>query len=809
MAALDTRALFTELVGCRTRSDVLTLLKRLGDDGSAPMDQPFGPHDLKWVAFGGNPSNNSTIGLATKPGKSLTERITNAMDALLEERAVQASSKVLPTSPRAAAQVWFGRPLSGPDTGLFQGIAVESDKSISVVLLESNVADCPTVDVMDSGIGIRPDEMKQTILSLQAGNKIRKFHQIGSFGQGGSSTLGFSDYVLVFSRPRSDPKTVGFTVIRVLKLDATYKEDCYAYLVRGDESPLSSQLESASDAVMLYGEAQELKPPTMTKGTLVRHIGYRLSGAAKALGPGQGNLYHYLHYNLFDPLLPFRIWDLRDGPKGGSEYVGGSRNRLMKQVVAQAADEDKAGRIQVKHYRPMEYVVPSGSEEPSIGIEYWVVWAFKKGKEGEDQVLRSNSAELFVQPNHPIVGTLNGQTQGELTGHIFKEIGLGLLARHTIVHIDASTADSRIRRELFSTSREGFKDGPVLDSITSSLRRMLEEDEQLLALEGELTERLAKKDTATTREEVRQQVTRLLKEAGLQVSEAARADVEGRGDQRIVTRQRRTPYKKRDPLPTLPFPNVTFLRFASPDQHLEVHLQDSELVLVETDADAEFDKKGLVGVRSSDDLLEMESKSSLSGGRIRWRLRPSPRAFAGATGELTAFLTKPNGTQLSASVSFEVLTARERPSKPGKTNVPPFEIQAIDPSQEEVWGAAWPDDGDDERRQASHAYKADTRSSKTWVYYSTVYPPFASVIEKLKTDKPELVAHFRTVYEVWISYHAILQKQAEESTPVDVDEDKVEELMDLQRSVVASMQVKQALQFAEFWKKGLVDQHSA
>ena len=371
MSKLNTRTVLDSLLTCRTRSDVLSVLNALGDDEGVGIDQPFGPNDLKWVPFGGNPSNNSTIGLATKPGKSLTERITNAMDALLEERAVQAGNKNLPISPRAAAQTWFGRRATGPDTGLFQGIAVEADKSISVVLLESNVAECPTVDVLDQGVGIAPEELKSTILSLQAGNKIRKFHQIGSFGQGGSSTLGFSDFVIVFSRPRSDLKTVGFTVIRVLKLDASYKEDCYAYLQNADGSPLSAQLDTAADAIELYGEADKLNPPRMAKGTLVRHIGYRLSGAAKALGPAQGNLYHYLHYNLFDPLLPFRIWDLRSGSGGRSEYVGGSRNRLMKQAVAQAADEDKAGNIQIKHYRPMEYIVPSGSDEPCIGVEYW------------------------------------------------------------------------------------------------------------------------------------------------------------------------------------------------------------------------------------------------------------------------------------------------------------------------------------------------------------------------------------------------------------------------------------------------------
>ena len=61
----------------------------------------------------------------------------------------------------------------------------------------------------------------------------------------------------------------------------------------------------------------------------------------------------------------------------------------------------------------MEYVTPPGSTEPTIGIEYWVVFNYKKT--GKDYSLRSHSNELYIQKGHPIIGTLNGQNQGELT----------------------------------------------------------------------------------------------------------------------------------------------------------------------------------------------------------------------------------------------------------------------------------------------------------------------------------------------------------------------------------------------------------
>jgi hypothetical protein len=719
------------------------------------------------------------------------------MDALLEERAEGVAPSALPKTPWQAAQAWFARPETGPENGLYKAGTLQSAKRLGVVLLNSGKEEFPTIDVIDQGVGIPPEALAGTILSLQAGNKITKRYQIGAFGQGGSSTLGFSDYVFIASRYRGCAEKISFTIIRVLRLDASYKEDCYAYLVDSDLRPLQFVLDSA-DPIKLY---QSTTAPDFPKGTVVRHFEYRLTGLSKALSPSPGNLYHYLHYSLLDPLLPFRIWDLRSPFAAKDEYVGGSRNRLMKLAETTGSETDTVGRVKVKHHRPMEFIVPSGSDQPTIGVEYWVVLAYRKGKEGGEDVLRSNSAELFVQPHYPIIGTMNGQTQGELPGTTFKELGLTLLGRHMIVHIDASAAESGTRRQLFSTNREGFKEGPVLDSIVSSLKRMLEEDAALLEIEKELTERLAKRESATTKEEVRRQVTKLLKDAGLQVAEKSTSEVASdHGERRAVVREHRPVYRRREPLATLPFPQVTFIRFAAPEQHLEVALQDSELVLVETDADAEFDKRGLVAIRSSGDLLEVESKAKLAGGRVRWRLRPAVMSTAGSTGELTATITKPNGEQLAATISFEILPAKERPARTGRAPVPPFEIKAISPEDIEHWEFAWPDDVNDSDAQKEHAYRALSIGGKTWVYYSTVFPAYTDTLQRLKSAHADLVNTFTTAYEVWIAYHAILQMQSDSNAEGD---ERLGPLLDKERAIVAAMQVKQALQYAEMWKRGL------
>ena len=453
-------SLLSRLLRCTSSNDLRSILQDIGDSDASTIDVPFGRHGLVWRPFGGTASNVSSIGLGTKPGRSMTERITNAIDAVLEDRAITEITP--PTSPRQAAARWYGRPISGPDSGLFSWKDMPDgfDRHVHVVMHPSEKADLATIDLVDDGIGIVAEDFHSTILSLQRGNKIQKRHLIGAFGQGGAATLGFCDYALMFSRPRARPNTIAFTVIRVLHLDISYKEDCYAYLAVADSAPdvrKVLEVDASGGAFNPYDAWPAARLPEFTQGTIVRHIGYRLLNLDKALHASPGNLYHYLHFSMFDPLIPFRIVDLR-GANARNEYVGGTRNRLMTRVKQsqEPSDDDDERNIHIRHYRPMEYIAPSGSTEPCIGIEYWVVLAFKK--KGEEYELRGHSNELFVEQGRPIIGTLNGQNQGEATAQLLKQINLSLLSRHIVIHVDATNADSRVRRELFATNREGFKD---------------------------------------------------------------------------------------------------------------------------------------------------------------------------------------------------------------------------------------------------------------------------------------------------------------------------------------------------------------
>jgi hypothetical protein len=790
-------SLFQRLLACTTSSEVRSILTDIGDSDASTIEVPFGKHGLVWKPFGNNASNVSSVGLGSKSGRSLTERVTNAIDAVLEDRAP--TDIALPTSPRLAANRWFGRPISGADSGLFSWKEAPEriDRHVHVLMQSSEKESSPTVDVVDDGIGIEARHFHNTILSLQGRNKIRKLYLVGAFGQGGAATLGFCDYAIIFSRAKSKAACIAFTVIRVLRLDASYKDDCYAYLscrnsVGGEPEVL--EVDVGKEPIELYPQASGSNVPRLEKGTVVRHVAYRLTNLNKTLHSSPGNLYHYLHFSMFDPLIPFRVVDLR-GASPNDQRVGGARNRLMNRLrqAKESSIDDDEKNIQIRHYRPMEYVVPSGSTDACIGIEYWVVLAFRK--KGNDYELRGHSNELFVQQGHPIIGTLNGQNQGEATAQLLRQLDLSLLARHIVIHIDATNADSSVRRDLFASSREAFKEGPVLDSVLGMVKKILEEDEALPKIERELTDRITRKEAESTKTEVKREVSRLLREAGLSVREKGQVDVPGPGEKHQVERQPGPGPQIVDPLPTLPFPEVTRFEIVYPKDMFQVHLNDIQGVVIETDADALYDKH--IQIRSDPPLLQIATRAPLRGGRIRWRLRPVQGATAGRDGEVIATLTKPDGTQILDRVLFELLAAREKEAKKAEGHVPPFEIKPITPEQSETWNALWPADNDDPDVQKTHAYRAFPAGGTVIVYYSTFFGPYREAVERLKSLHPGRLLTFETNYEIWIGYHAILQSQQPIHESNVLGEEVVEQIQEIERQTVARVQVRQAMRTAE------------
>ncbi len=804
MAIQSIEELFGRVLAARKKADIDIILKELGDKQDIGLNTEFGSLKCQWVPYGGRDSNESTIGLASKAGRSLTERITNGEDAMLELAKTQRKRDV-PKSPRRAAAEWYGRAETGPSSGLYSTEDKEGDlsRSLCVILSDSGLSGAPTVDVVDAGIGLAPEEMPTTILSLQEGNKVKKPYLIGAFGQGGSSTLGFSKYAVIMSRSIASPDRVGFTIVRLVDPGPDYDLDVYAYLtIEGD---IPYVVRGAEDAITLYEDTKLKRPPELRHGTLVRHIGFELSGLDKGLSPAPGNLYHYLHLSMFDPLIPFRAMDIR-GNTAKDERIGGSRNRLMKLVEKGDEDDGESGRTSVIHHKEMEDIVPLGSEDSRIGVEYWVIEA-KRTTKGELH-LRSSSNELFVQRGYPVVATLNGQNQGELPAKFVKDLGLGMVSRHIVVHLDASRCDRRVRRELFTTTREGFKEGPQLDNVMTTLAGMLKDDERLNEIEQELADRLINRENQTSNDKVKKQITKLLRDAGF--SKTADGESEDPGGEQDGGAggsgggggggRGGGGGGAPDPLPTKPFPDVTRWEIVSPKQTSRVRLNGRSSVRIETDADARFDSEGLISLEFEPHKVEVASLSALKGGRKQWRLRAAEGAKVGDSGTVTAVLRTPNGGELRSAIRFEVAAPIDAGDKGKKGKVPDFEIVAISPDKEEdvdTWMQLWPQhEGASRTKKAEVAYKVLKAGDKTVVYYSTGYGPYVERLERTNAKSKALAELFDENYQVWIGYHAILQLPADQQA----DEASADAMED-ERCRVAEVQLRVAQQLSELQRK--------
>src|SRR5439155_6717773 len=174
------------------------------------------PSSTAWKPVGNRENNRGTIEAAADPGRSLVERLTNGIDAVLEYEHATHAGMPNPRSPKEAAAAWLGIP-DGGLSDLSQAERQRLAKRVSVALLEGAARNKRVVEIADLGIGIAPEDMAGTILSLNEGNKLTKHYLAGLYGQGGSSTFAVSDYTLIASRADEQGR-VGFTLVKFLDL---------------------------------------------------------------------------------------------------------------------------------------------------------------------------------------------------------------------------------------------------------------------------------------------------------------------------------------------------------------------------------------------------------------------------------------------------------------------------------------------------------------------------------------------------------------------------------------------------------------
>jgi hypothetical protein len=680
----------------------------------------WGTSNTAWKPVGNRENNRGTIEAAADPGRSLVERLTNGIDAVLEYEHSTHAGIPNARSPKDAAAAWLGIP-DGGLSDLSQAERQRIAKRVNVTLLEGVARNKRVVEIADLGIGIAPEDMTGTILSLNEGNKLTKHYLAGLYGQGGSSTFAVSDYTLIASRA-NEQRPVGFTVVKFLDLPADlFRTGHYVYL---------------TDHGMVF-RAQVLAGQ-FPRGTIIRHIGYDLTNYSGPLGPN--SLYGLLNTVLFDPVLP--VW-LDSRVHNYRRVIKGSRNALNGAV--DEGDERRAGPTLAHNVRL--FFVNIG-EFGRVGIEYWLLEA----PTTENKV----PSAAFVNPKKPIILTLNGQNQAELSQLLIrKQAELPYLAQRLICHIDGNHLTPQAKRALFVSNREDARRGMVYDLIERELINTLKSDDELTRLNNEARERGLRTQDETATQQMRSEVARLLRIHGLNLTEPSGSEPSAAGTHPDVPSHPRPGPRPLTPIQLNEPP--TYINFVwDVDEAIRFYPEQRRYVRIATDAhssyhDANNPVRSRINLIITGQDLRLVGTTPLQGGRMRIILEAATSANIGANGNVRVELTRQGLPTLSDARDYTIQARPPAQPAARRVSLPPFDVRPVEGPNDPMWAQlGWPD----EINKVASA--AEMEQGTLVVHYSTVFPKFADKRCALERRDPALAGSFTRRYEIWLAVHALI-----------------------------------------------------
>jgi hypothetical protein len=471
-----------ELASCRDLDTALDLVKTLETK-----------HGCKWVPVGGNESNYGVINIGSNPGLGLIERVTNAIDAVIEREAERRrrdnkAKRTAPMSPREAVEAWFAVPggrLTNIDEKTRQALA----DNISIKLLPGRNRRTPSVEVRDLGVGLTAAEIPKTILSLNAANKISKPYLAGAYGQGGSTALAFSpEGTLIASRKqpifleKGESDSISVTLVRYNQLDPeTNKTGRYEYVVDGDGTVLSFPASSLT---------------SFQAGTTVVHFDMQIHKYAARMTQLTGSLWWLLQNSMFDPVLPF--WAEEARPAELKEKKSERRSIVGNYTRLTADSKEK-----VEHQDTIDVAVPHKSGESVVKAHYWVL------RDSEEST--SPPISSYVDTFEPVAYTFFGQTHGTDDRRFTVErLQLPYLAKYLIVQVELEHLNAQARREVFSTTRDRLKETELYFALREHVCQALAEDETLVRINDERKERILARHTEKDRDVLRQRFAQLM-----------------------------------------------------------------------------------------------------------------------------------------------------------------------------------------------------------------------------------------------------------------------------------------------------------
>jgi hypothetical protein len=426
-----------------------------------------------WKYVGNNESNASAINSLDNPEKGLVERITNAIDAVIEKKkvdhSVQTTTKTEKIVKEAFPKYFDNRTkvLSGQSD---RNLEVDAKDQIIVAISNGLKSISPTFDVIDKGTGIRPEDFADTILSLHKGNKIKeeKGYLIGSFGQGGSTSLKFSKATIIVSKFNGN---FSFTVIKKFNI-VGLKNHAYMFL---HQSNKIIELENKTEKNEIY--LNDFVANNTTSGTLVRMIDYEIPKAFrdKDITKPMG-LEDYFNIELHNVFLPIKLVENRIEYKSNqnaqSRSVYGNK---MKLQTWEYVKKQYSGSIKVNF------------DKSELNIEYYVILPNDETKWGID----SECSSVYKQMNFhekPIFFIVNGQYINGENFTKLKNSGLSFLQHRLMVIINLDDFNSE-KYNYFTSDRNRINKSDKANDLIDEVVKNISNQATLIELNKVISEK--------------------------------------------------------------------------------------------------------------------------------------------------------------------------------------------------------------------------------------------------------------------------------------------------------------------------------
>lgn len=426
---------------------------------------------------GGNESNASNIDMLQDGEKGIVERITNAIDAVIEKKKEEhniATANNVDKIVKTAFPKYYEAKQDVIKGINEQNLSYDASNQVVLAVNDGSKDTTPTFDIIDKGIGIEGKYFSKTILSLQGGNKIKseKNYLIGAFGQGGSTSLSFASATMIISKYNNK---IYFTIVQAVELKG-YKNHSYVYLTDDNGEIYSVEDDIKNHTSNYIGDFFN-----SNSGTFVRMIDaeitkkFRDNEITKPRSLGD-----YLNTELFGVGFPVflienRRWYLSNAHVQNRHVYGGKLKLLTSKRYYK---KDFSGNIEIEH------------KGNYYKIDYYVILPNDENLWGRDAECKAVYNQINVH-DKPIIYTVNGQYINGENFTKLKNAGLGFLQYRLLVNIDLDCLGIE-KYKFFTTDRSKIKDSELTNGFVDKVIKNLAESENLKRLNSLIAEKSMK-----------------------------------------------------------------------------------------------------------------------------------------------------------------------------------------------------------------------------------------------------------------------------------------------------------------------------